>query len=51
MDDSLNAEKHLIASLGLNAKNISLIFNHPKESHFKDLFETIKIKKKEKQWV
>ena len=48
MDDCLNVEKYLIVSLGLNINNTSFIFNHPKESRFKDLFETIKVKKKRK---
>ena len=48
MDDCLNIEKYLILSLGLNINSVSLIFNHPKESRFKDLFETIRVKKKRK---
>ena len=48
LDDCPYLEKYLISSLGLNIKNISLIFNHPKETRFKDIFETIKIKKKRK---
>ena len=48
LDDCPYLEKYLVTSLGLNIKNISLIFNHPKETRFKDLFETIKVKKKRK---
>lgn len=47
-DDFKNLEKYLINSLKLNIKKISLVFKHPKESRFKSLFDTIKIKKKRK---
>ena len=49
LDDCLLLEKHLIITLNLNIKKISDIFNHPNESRFKSLFETIKVKKKEKR--
>ena len=48
LDDCPYLEKYLITSLGLDIKNISFIFDHPKETRFKDLFETIKVKKKRK---
>ena len=48
LDDCLLLEKNLIITLNLNTKKISDIFNHPKESRFKSLFETIKFKKKRK---
>lgn len=48
LDDCLLLEKHLIITLNLNIKKISDIFNHPNESRFKSLFETIKVKKKRK---
>ena len=48
IEDFLNIEKCLITSLKLNSNIISLIFIHPKESRFKNLFENIKVKKKRK---
>ena len=48
LDDCPLLEKHLIITLNLNIKKISDIFNHPKESRFISLFETIKVKKKRK---
>ena len=44
----MNIEKYLIISLKLNINSLSLIFVHPKESRFKNLFDTIKVKKKRK---
>ena len=39
---------YLLMSLNLNSKLKPIIFNHPKESRFKDLFSSMKIKKKRK---
>jgi hypothetical protein len=39
---------YLLMSLNLNSKLKPIIFNHPKESRFKDLFSNMKIKKKRK---
>lgn len=39
---------YLLESLKLSKTLILTIFTHPKESRFKDLFQTIKIKKKRK---
>ena len=44
----MNLDKYLINSLKLNIKLITIIFKHPEESRFKDLFSTIKVKKKRK---
>ena len=46
MNDFVNLEGYLISSLELSPKNI--IFNHPKESRFKKLFESFKSRKKRK---
>jgi hypothetical protein len=48
IEDFMNLEKYLINSLKLNVKLISLLFKHPGESRFKDLFDSIKVKKKRK---
>ena len=45
-DDIL--QNYLLMSLNLNSKLKSLIFNHPKEPRFKDLFSNMKTKKKRK---
>ena len=45
-DDILH--KYLLMSLNLNSRLKSMIFNHPKESRFKGLFSTMKVKKKRK---
>ena len=45
-DDILH--NYLLMSLNLNSKIKSILFNHPKESRFKDLFSNMKIKKKRK---
>ena len=43
-----SSTQYLIKSLKLNDKLIFSIFNHPNESRFKDLFESIKIRPKRK---
>ena len=48
IEDFMNLEKYLITSLKLNVNMISLIFDHPEESRFKNLFDSIKVKKKRK---
>ena len=45
-DDILH--KYLLMSLNLSSRLKSMIFNHPKESRFKGLFSTMKVKKKRK---
>ena len=45
-DDIL--QKYLLMSLNLSSRLKSIIFNHPKESRFKELFSNMKIKKKRK---
>ena len=45
-DDILH--KYLLISLNLSSRLKSMIFNHPKESRFKGLFSTMKVKKKRK---
>ena len=45
-DDVLH--KYLLMSLNLSSRLKSMIFNHPKESRFKGLFSTMKVKKKRK---
>ena len=39
---------YLLTSLNLSSRLKSMIFNHPKESRFKELFSNMKIKKKRK---
>ena len=46
MNDLVNLEDYLISTLELRSQK--LIFNHPKESRFKNFFETIKARKKRK---